>query len=150
MKKTKQKHKLNLANKISAIIIFFIVIFGLAGIGFFYFIYINAPEFNTDLLYKQESSNIYDSKGDLITTIGTEKRQIVEYEELPQVLIDAILATEDARFFEHNGIDVPRFLIASYGYFKGQNAGGASTITMQVSKNSFTSVRIFYIILAFL
>ena len=68
-----------------------------------------------------------------------QKRQIIEYKDLPQVLIDAILATEDARFFEHNGIDVPRFMIASYGYFTGNNAGGASTITMQVSKNSFTS-----------
>ena len=139
MKKVAKKNKLNLINKISAIILVFIVIFIMVGFGFFYFIYINAPEFNTNLLYKQESSNIYDSKGDLITTIGTEKRQIVEYKELPQVLIDAILATEDARFFEHNGIDIPRFLIASYGYFMGEDAGGASTITMQVSKNSFTS-----------
>ncbi len=139
MKKVKNKHKLNLANKISSVILFFIGVFVLAACGFLYFIYINAPEFNTDLLYKQESSNIYDSKGNLIATIGTEKRQIVEYEELPQVLIDAITATEDARFFEHNGMDLPRFLVASYGYFTGKDAGGASTITMQVSKNSFTS-----------
>ena len=133
------KKKSSKLNIISAIILGFIVFFGLAGFGFIYFIYINSPEFNTDLLYKQESSNIYDSQGKLITTIGTEKRQIVEYKDLPQVLIDAILATEDARFFEHNGVDVPRFMIASYGYFTGNNAGGASTITMQVSKNSFTS-----------
>ncbi len=139
MKKAIKKKKFSAVNIISAIIIFFIAIFVFAGFGFFCFIYFNAPEFNTDLLYKQESSNIYDSQGKLITTIGTEKRQIIEYKDLPQVLIDAILATEDARFFEHNGIDVPRFMIASYGYFTGNNAGGASTITMQVSKNSFTS-----------
>ena len=139
MKRTNKKHKLNLANKISTIILVIMAVFVMAGFGFLYFIFINAPEFNTDLLYKQESSNIYDSKGDLIATIGTEKREIVEYKELPQVLIDAIIATEDARFFDHHGIDIPRFLIASYGYFMGQDAGGASTITMQVSKNSFTS-----------
>ncbi len=139
MKTKVKKHKFNLINNISAIIIVFIVIFIMAGCGFMYFIYINAPEFNKDLLYKKESSNIYDSKGNLIATIGTEKRQIVEYKELPQVLIDAILATEDARFFEHNGVDLPRFMIASYGFFSGKDAGGASTITMQVSKNSFTS-----------
>ena len=139
MKRTNKKHKLNTANKISTIILVIMAVFVMAGFGFLYFIFVNAPEFNTDLLYKQESSNIYDSKGDLIATIGTEKREIVEYKELPQVLIDAIIATEDARFFDHHGIDIPRFLIASYGYFMGQDAGGASTITMQVSKNSFTS-----------
>ena len=125
--------------KFLAVVVIIMVTFIMLGAGFFFFIYLNAPEFNTDLFYKQESSNIYDSKGDLIATIGTEKRQIITYEELPQVLIDAIIATEDSRFFEHEGIDLPRFVKASYGYFKGTNAGGASTLTMQVSKNTFTS-----------
>ncbi len=144
--KTKDKNKIEKSgkvirtlNKICTIIVAFIVLFMLLGMGFFVYIYLDAPEFNQHLLYKQESSNIYDSKGDLIATIGTEKRQIVEYKELPQVLIDAIIATEDSRFFEHHGIDLPRFIKASYGYFKGTNAGGASTLTMQVSKNTFTS-----------
>lgn len=107
--------------------------------GFFAYIFLNAPEFKTDLLYKNESSNIYDNKGELITTIGTEKRQLVSYEDLPEVLIDAIIATEDSRFYEHNGLDILRFLKASFSYIKGGYAGGASTITMQVSKNTFTS-----------
>ena len=145
MKKKKTNKKVNhknnklFWNKFLTIILSIIVFLGMIMTGFFYYIYVNAPEFNTDLLYKQESSNIYDSKGDLIATIGTEKREIVTYEELPQVLIDAIVATEDSRFFDHHGIDLPRFLKASYGYFTGNNAGGASTITMQVSKNTFTS-----------
>ena len=137
--KIKEKRTIPVLNKICTIIVSFIVLFMLLGAGFFMYIYLDAPEFNTHLLYKQESSNIYDSKGNLIATIGTEKRQIVEYKELPQVLIDAIIATEDSRFFQHNGIDLPRFIKASYGYFKGTNAGGASTLTMQVSKNTFTS-----------
>lgn len=107
--------------------------------GFFIYICFNAPEFNSSLLYKVESSNIYDSKGNLITTIGNEKRQTVSYDELPQVLIDAIIATEDARFFEHSGIDIPRFLKASVSYLRGNNIGGASTLTMQISKNTFTN-----------
>ena len=133
------KNKKSVLNKVCTVMIFFIGFFMLLGFGFMYFIYLDAPEFNTDLLYKQESSNIYDAKGNLIATIGTEKRQLVEYEELPQVLIDAIIATEDARFFEHNGVDLPRFIMASYGYFVGDNAGGASTLTMQISKNTFTN-----------
>ena len=107
--------------------------------GFFFYVFISSPEFNTNLLYKKESSNIFDSKGELIATIGSEKREIVEYEELPDVLIDAIIATEDNRFFEHKGLDVIRFLNAGYSYVIGEDAGGASTLTMQVSKNSLTS-----------
>ena len=136
-KKTVKDH--SILNKLCTIIVVFMVIFMLLGFGFIFYIYLDAPEFNTNLLYKQESSNIYDSKGNLIATIGTEKREIVDYKDLPQVLIDAIIATEDSRFFEHDGIDLPRFMKASYGYFTGKNAGGASTITMQVSKNTFTS-----------
>ena len=107
--------------------------------GFFTYIYLNSPEFNTNLLYKIESSNIYDSKGNLITTIGTEKRQIASFEELPSILVDAIISTEDARFFEHKGMDILRFLKAGFAYITGSNEGGASTLTMQVSKNSFTN-----------
>lgn len=137
--KNKSKKQHHILNKISTIIVLIIVVLLLVFLGFCAFIYFNAPEFNSDLLYKQESSNIYDSKGDLIATIGIEKRQLVTYEELPQILIDAIIATEDSRFFEHKGIDLPRFIKASYGYFTGNNAGGASTLTMQLSKNTFTS-----------
>ena len=135
-KNNKKKNFLFIFSKITIVVIFLVL---LLISGFFAYIYINSPEFNTDLLYKRESSNIYDSKGDLIATIGTEKRQIVSYEELPEVLIDALIATEDSRFFEHNGMDVPRFLKAGFSFISGSNIGGASTLTMQVSKNSFTS-----------
>ena len=79
-------------------------------IGFCIYIYIKSPEFNSELLYKQESTNIYDSENNLIATLGTEKRQLVTYNDLPEVLIDAIIATEDSRYFEHNGFDLPRFV----------------------------------------
>ena len=121
------------------IIITILLIIFFSTSGLYIYIYLNAPEFNRDLLYKKESTNIYDSKGNLIATIGSEKRQIVSYEELPEVLIDAIIATEDSRFFEHNGLDLPRFIKASYYYLIGSNAGGASTLTMQVSKNTYTN-----------
>ena len=51
MKRTNKKHKLNLANKISTIILVIMAVFVMAGFGFLYFIFVNAPEFNTDLLY---------------------------------------------------------------------------------------------------
>ena len=123
--------------KYSFVILF--LFFILTFLGFSYFIYVRAPEFKKNLLYKKESSNIFDSNGELIATIGSEKRQLITYDKLPEVLIDAIVATEDSRYFEHSGFDLPRFIKASFGQIKGEDAGGASTITMQISKNTFTS-----------
>lgn len=136
-RKKKQRNTVRTINKVILFMIFFFIV---TTSGLFTYIYLKAPEFNGDLLYKKESSNIYDSKGELIATIGTEKRQIVNFEDLPQVLIDAIIATEDSRFFMHNGLDAPRFLKASVNYVIGNNIGGASTLTMQLSKNTFTSL----------
>ena len=138
-KRIKNSKKNNILNNIclTIIILFFLGIVTVSG--FFCYVYFSAPEFKGELLYKKESSNIYDSKGDLIASIGTEKRQIVTYDELPQVLIDAIIATEDARFFEHDGFDIYRFMKAGIGFLKGEDAGGASTLTMQLSKNTYTS-----------
>lgn len=136
----KKKKQVNVVRNINKVILFTILFFIVICAGFFTYIYFEAPEFNSNLLYKKESSNIYDSNGELIATIGTEKRQIITYDDLPQVLIDAIIATEDARFFMHNGLDAPRFLKASTSYITGNNIGGASTLTMQISKNTFTSL----------
>ena len=133
------KKKSNVLNNIYLFLIILIFVGIISISGFFCYIYMNAPEFKGELLYKRESSNIYDSRGDLIASIGTEKRQIVTYDELPQVLIDAIVATEDSRFFEHDGFDIYRFMKAGVGFLKGEDAGGASTLTMQLSKNTYTS-----------
>ena len=121
----------------------FIVTVGLAvfiaGIGFCYYIVKSAPEFNLEEMFEKEASRVYDINGNLFATLGTEQRQKVTYDQLPQVLIDAIIATEDSRFFQHNGFDAPRFLKASLTQLLGQGGGGASTLTMQLSKLSFTS-----------
>jgi len=112
----------------------------LIGASFATYIVLKAPKFDPDELYSKESSVIYASDGQLIAKIGREKRERVSYEELPQVLIDAIIATEDSRFFQHNGIDLPRFTKATIGQILGKaGAGGGSTISMQVIKNSLTS-----------
>ncbi len=112
----------------------------LAALGFCGYIVMSAPSFNTDLLYRKEASIMYDKYGNEITKLGLEQRILVSYDDLPEVLIDAIVATEDARYFQHNGFDVVRFTKASFGQMVGQQgAGGASTLTMQVVKNTFTS-----------
>lgn len=64
------------------------------------------------------------------------KRENITYEDLPQVLIDAVVAAEDSRFFEHDGFDLPRIaktLITNLAHLSIR--GGGSTITQQVIKN---------------
>ena len=70
------------------------------------------PEYNSDDLKAQDSTIIYDSEGNILQEIGEYKRENVAYENLPNVLIDAFLAIEDSRYFEHFGFDIPRFLKA--------------------------------------
>ena len=68
-----------------------------------------------------------------------ENRSKVKYKELPENLIDALIATEDIRFREHSGVDGRSFLRALFGVIiKKNNAGGASTITQQLAKMLFT------------
>lgn len=111
------------------------------GLGCLFIFYVvdEAPKFRKSQLYKPESSIIYDREGNIITKLGTEMREKVSYDELPQILIDAIVATEDSRFYQHNGFDAPRFLKASLGQVAGRDSGGASTLSMQLVKNTFTN-----------
>lgn len=103
------------------------------------YIVISAPDFNTNALYSKEASVLYDRNGNEITRIGEENRVLVTYDDLPQVLIDALVATEDSRFFQHNGFDAARFFKASVQQALGKDAGGASTLTMQVAKNTYST-----------
>ena len=109
-------------------------------IAFGLYIVFTSPEFTTESLYNMESTEIYFKDGTLLARLGQEDRVLKNYEDFPQVLVDALIATEDSRFFQHNGVDAARFLKASFGQLLGQSdAGGASTLSMQLSKNYFTS-----------
>ena len=112
-------------------------------IAFFAYIVYEAPEFNIEALNKREASIVYDSEGLEYARIGSELRENVTYDDLPEVFIDALIATEDSRFFQHNGFDAPRFLKASIQQVLGNsNAGGASTLSMQVVKNTYTDAKL--------
>lgn len=126
--------------KIALISLLAIFIVGLIGIITFIIIIVkDAPEFDSEKLYTKEASTLYDKDGEVFAKLGAEHRIKVTYDQLPQILIDAIIATEDSRFESHNGFDLPRFLKASMTQLLGQGGGGASTITMQVAKNAYTS-----------
>ncbi|MGB1198646.1 MAG: penicillin-binding protein 1A [Thalassotalea sp.] len=85
----------------------------------------------------QTPMKIYSSDGALINQFGEKKRLPLKLNEMPQQLIDAILATEDDRFYLHFGVDPIGMARAVFGQLTGQNKGGASTITMQVARNFF-------------
>lgn len=140
-KKVKRKgSKKLLIIKIILIVLLAAIIVGCVAVGiFFSMIVAEAPEFDPQNLYTQESSIVYAPNGDEIAKLGSEKREKVTYDDLPQVLIDAIVATEDSTFFQHNGFNAARFLKASLSQVFGGGGGGASTLTMQVSKNAYTS-----------
>ena len=141
MNKNQKKRRRKKRFKIFLLILLTLFIFGIIGvILFFNYIVANAPDFNEELLYVTEPSVLLDKDGNEFAKLGTENRIILTYDELPEVLVDAIVATEDSRFFEHGGVDWARFLKASFYQVLGKSdAGGASTLTMQVSKNTHTS-----------
>ena len=101
----------------------------------------SAPEIDEELLRDPISPVFLANDGETeIPFFTAQNREYVNYEDIPPILEDAILATEDNRFYEHSGIDVIRLggaVIANVtGGFGSQ---GASTITQQVIKNSFLS-----------
>lgn len=82
---------------------------------------------------------VFSSDGVLLGEFGEERRNLTPIKEIPQVMKDAVLAIEDARFYSHGGVDylgVIRAGLANVGRLKSQ---GASTITMQVARNVYLS-----------
>lgn len=81
---------------------------------------------------------VYTKEGDLIGEFGEKRRIPVEYAEIPPRLINAFLAIEDSRFFEHLGIDYEGLLRAALVLLRtGEKKQGGSTITMQLARNYF-------------
>ena len=105
-------------------------------IVFSYFIF-TAPKLDHSLLGAPGSTKFYDINGDLFADLGQERRTIISYEDLPDILVDAVLATEDVRFFSHSGVDLKRSVAAIFANITdGFGAEGGSTITQQVVKSS--------------
>lgn len=81
---------------------------------------------------------IYSSEGELMAEFGEKRRIPVEYQEIPPQMIDAFLAAEDDRFYQHPGVDYQGIIRAVYSLLMtGEKTQGGSTITMQVARNFF-------------
>ena len=84
-------------------------------------------------------TSIYADDGKIVKEIGTEKRIVISYEQIPETLKQAILATEDPRFFKHKGVDVRGIFRAIrenvFNVFRSRKLQGGSTITQQLVRN---------------
>ncbi|WP_243355993.1 penicillin-binding protein 1A [Bacillus litorisediminis] len=137
--KNKESNK-GLIKKIALWIVAIGILGMIAGGSVFAYWASQAPELDPALLKDPVSSEVYAMDGTLIREIGTEQRDVIAFKDIPDVVKEAFLATEDARFYKHKGIDVIRIggaVIANIT--DGFGAEGASTITQQVIKNSFLS-----------
>lgn len=140
-KPKKQKRKINKVN-LWAIIISSIIVFAfvclLVGILVIVSLLKDRPILDLQDFEQSESSIIYDDKDVPIADLGNVIRQNVEYDELPNCVIDAFVAIEDSRFFEHNGFDLPRFTKAMIENIIAMDfVQGGSTFTMQLVKNTY-------------
>jgi penicillin-binding protein 1A len=118
--------------------------------------YPNLPEINGLLDYRPKlPMRVLSADGVLLGEYGEERRNFTPLAQIPKVMQEAVLASEDARFYEHNGVDIRGVLRAGLAQFSRSRSQGASTITMQVARNFYLSTektytrKIYEMLLAF-
>lgn len=100
--------------------------------------YPNVPEISGLTDYRPKlPMRIYAADGVLLGEFGEERRNFTPISQMPKVLKDAVLAAEDARFYEHGGVDYKGIVRAALANLRDARSQGASTITMQVAKNFY-------------
>ncbi|MFZ4529283.1 MAG: penicillin-binding protein 1A [Undibacterium curvum] len=102
--------------------------------------YPNLPELDSITSYNPKMPlRIYTADHVLIGEFGEERRNVVRFNEIPDVMKKAVLAIEDDRFYEHGGVDYLGIVRATLHNLSGGAKQGASTITQQVARNFFLS-----------
>lgn len=95
---------------------------------------------NQDKLMVYETTKVYDRTGVLMGELSIDKSEPIDYEQIPELLRNAFIATEDRRFFEHNGVDLWSIGRAAVKDIVARSlVEGGSTITQQLAKNIFLS-----------
>lgn len=111
-----------------------------SGAAIFIYYSSSAPQITEADLVGQMPSKIYDQKGNLIKELGNQSRDLMQANEIPDNLKNAVIAIEDGRFYKHNGIDPIRIAGAFVRNIRrGRISEGGSTITQQLVKNSVFS-----------
>lgn len=117
--------------------VFFLALYSTTVIG-------ASPKIDPDDIYSNlyESSVLYDDEGNILSNIYMENgnRINISYDEMPEDLINAVVAIEDKTFWEHNGFNFVRILGAiKESLFSGDGISGTSTITQQLARNVYLS-----------
>lgn len=134
--KKKKKRKRLIISIIGCLTI--VSIFGMYGV---WNTFQETSVFDKNKLLSTEKSVMVDTNGETYYSYGSDEsgtRENVQYSDIPQVLVDAVIATEDSRFFVNNGFDLPRIIKAlATNIVKGHISSGGSTITQQLIKNAY-------------
>ncbi len=100
--------------------------------------YPNLPEISSLTDYRPKLPlRVFSSDGVQLGEFGEERRSFLPVKEIPQVMKDAVLAAEDARFYQHGGVDYKGVARAALENLRDARSQGASTITMQVARNFY-------------
>lgn len=135
---TEEKHILIIIKEVLLMIMAIGLIGLFIGISYIQTVVADAPELVAADFIEQDSTKVYDKDGNLIADIGTQIIENIDFDDLPQITIDAFVAVEDSRFFEHEGFDVPRFTKAILENIRTLSFGqGGSTFTMQLVKGTY-------------
>ncbi|MBR7748287.1 penicillin-binding protein 1A [Undibacterium baiyunense] len=125
---------------------FLLVVFGLMLTGVLVLVfaismaYPNLPEIDAITSYRPKMPmRVFSADNVLIAEFGEERRNVVHFTEIPDVMKKAVLAIEDDRFYEHGGVDYIGIARAAINNVTTSNKQGASTITQQVARNFFLS-----------
>ena len=155
-KNKKLKHRVKLTIQIA---VFSILLIIAVGIFYFYIAYgkiiLNlqteakqkVSESTEETFRAAQTSIIYDTNGEVIATLKAEKDvYYLDYDEIPKYVIDAMLVTEDKKFFEHSGVDYFANVRAAVALIKhkGKITQGASTITQQLARGVFLTNQVTY------
>lgn len=102
--------------------------------------YPNLPDVSDLADYRPKlPMRIFAQNGELLGEFGEQRRNLTPFEDIPPVMVNAVLAIEDSRFFEHSGVDYRGMLRAAIANLSEARSQGASTITMQVARNVYLS-----------
>ncbi|MHB1420798.1 MAG: transglycosylase domain-containing protein, partial [Bacillota bacterium] len=138
-KTIRRDKKLNKGRLILLLLLIFVFVAGSAGLGFAIGVIRNMSSWEPGNIRSDQSTLIYDKDGNQVTTIhGAEDRIPVEFDQIPDQLKKAFLASEDPRFYSHHGLDfrgIARAVLANFQHGFGDQGG--STITQQLAKNAF-------------
>jgi len=122
-------------------VLFGLVVSGVLIVGFaLTMAYPNLPELDSITSYRPKMPlRVFSADNMLIGEFGEERRNVVRFKDIPEIMKKAVLAIEDDRFYEHGGVDYLGITRATLHNLTGGAKQGASTITQQVARNFFLS-----------